>query len=140
MCSTELKKLPAVEDAIVAEMEHAAFIYMRRLLADATDDEFESLAPHSKQLFSLHEDTRRGHQWSTRHQQQQGLDWPLENKAVEDQLLRRVAECSSDGAALCAHGESLPSIMRGQTLAIEVLMQANRLNNFYRIRVSNAEV
>ena len=141
VCSAALHKLPAVEKGIVAEMEHAAFIYMKRLLADIKDDEYESLAPHFKQFYrcmkKTYDEVASGQNKS---QQQQGRDWLSENKELETQLLQRVADRSSDGAALCAHGEHLASIMRGETLAIEVLMQENRLNNFYQFGIGNAEI
>jgi len=67
--------------------------------------------------------------------QNMGVDWLNASPEYEEDLLKRVAEGSADGAVMCEHGENLVAIMRGKVLAIEILMKNNHLNNFYQYGV-----
>ncbi|KAI1253817.1 putative secondary metabolism biosynthetic enzyme [Eutypa lata] len=57
----------------------------------------------------------------------------------EDELLARVADSSTDGAALVEHGAYLPQILRGKVPPLQVLMRDNFLHNFYQSGLGTAQ-
>ncbi|KAL6720039.1 hypothetical protein ACLMJK_001960 [Lecanora helva] len=132
LCSASREKVGGVESTLVAELEHAAFIYMKRVLKTCTVDEAKGFAPHFRKFYELMQNTcHRVVDGSVPHQNR-AISWLQTDEAYESDLLRRVAQGSTDGAVMCRHGENLPAIMRGDTMAIEVLMQDDLLHNFYQ--------
>ena len=140
LCSTSLQKVGGVESSTVADLEHAAFIYMKRVLRTCTVEEAKGFAPHFHKFYELMQRTyHRVVDGSVPHQNR-GNNWLEADETFENNLLERVAQSSSDGAVMCRHGEHLPSIMRGETMAIEVLMQDDLLHNFYQNGVGCPQV
>ena len=134
-CADSLREIGGVEGSLVAELEHAAFIYMKRVLTTCTPEEALSFAPHMHTFYNLMQKTFHRVVEGTVPHQNQGVNWLATTAEYEEELLERVAKGSTDGAVMCRHGEKLVSIMRGETLAIEVLMEDNLLNNFYQFGV-----
>ena len=140
VCSSSLRKLGSVENSVIAELEQAAFIYMKRVLKTCTVEEAKQFAPHFQKFYELMQKTY--HQvvdGTVPHQKRTG-NWLQTDEAYESDLLERVARSSPDGAVMCRHGENLPAIMRGETMAIEILMQDDLLNNWYQNGVGCPQV
>jgi len=132
LCSNSLQKVGGVESSSVAELEHAAFVYMKRVLTSCTVEEAKGFATHLHKFYELMQRTyHRVVDGSVPHQNQ-AINWLETDDAYENDLLERVARSSTDGAVMCRHGENLPSILRGETMAIEILMQDDLLHNFYQ--------
>lgn len=132
MTKISLRSLPPVDPVIVADLEHAAFIYMKRALNACYPDEVKRFKPHFRKFYQLMQNTTEKVIEGNVPHQNLGVDWLSTTPEFETALLKRVAETSSDGAVMREHGENLVSIMRGEVLAIEVLMKNNRLNDFYQ--------
>ena len=139
MCSDSLQDVEGVERGLVGELEHAAFIYMRRVLATCGPAEAFGFAPHMRKFYQFMQKTvSQVMEDSTYHNTM--VNWIDAGKEYEAELLHRVARSSTDGAAMCKHGEHLVPILRGEILAIEVLMEDNLLNNFYQFGIGNPQI
>ena len=132
LCSSSLSKVDTVESSLVTDLEHAAFIYMKRVLEACSPEEAKGFAPYFQTFYELMQNTyHRVVDGSVPHQART-VNWLQTDKAFENDLLERTARGSADGAVMCRHGENLPSMMRGETMAIEILMQDDLLHNFYQ--------
>ncbi len=132
MCRQSLQDLGNFEGSIVGDLELASFIYMKRLLCECSTEESRNFKPHLKKFYTFMQSTyHRVVEGDVAHQHE-GKNWLDTSKEFENELLDRVAKSSTDGAAMCQHGENLASIMRGETTPLEILMENNLLNNFYQ--------
>ena len=140
LCSKSLQKVGHVESSLVADLEHAAFIYMKRVLKTCTVDEAKGFAPHFHKFYELMQKTyHRVVNGSVPHQNS-AISWLETDEMSENGLLERVAHGSTDGAVMCRHGDNLPSILRGETMAIEILMQDDLLHDFYQAGVGCPQI
>ena len=140
LCSKSLRKVEDIESSLVADLEHAAFIYMKRVLKTCTVDEAEDFAPHFHKFYEFMQKTyHRVVDGGVPHQNS-AISWLETDEAFENDLLERVANGSTDGAVMCRHGENLPSILRGEIMAIEVLMQDDLLGHFYQAGVGCPQI
>jgi acyl transferase domain-containing protein/ubiquinone/menaquinone biosynthesis C-methylase UbiE len=134
ICEASSDNLDRTSPATIAELELASFIVIKRVLAAITPEEAQSLSqPHPRTFYQymqraydlavqgkiLHQDTIAG------------IDWLHTSQEVEDEILARVSQTTTDGAVLHQHGLNLVDILRGNTLPLEVLMKDNLLHNFY---------
>lgn len=87
-----------------------------------------------RHYFQLAEQGKLCYQDETR-----SLDWLTMPVEEEDELLARVADSSTDGAALVEHGAYLPQILRGKVPPLQVLMRDNFLHNFYQSGLGTAQ-
>lgn len=140
ICAESLHNDVGVESHVVAELEHAAFIYMKRVLKVCTPEEAAKFIPHMHKFYNFMQKTfHEVLEGSVPHQNQEA-NWLNATEEFENQLLDRVAKGSSDGAVMCRHGQHLVSIMRDEILAIEVLMEGNLLNNFYQFGIGCSQI
>ncbi|KAL9110360.1 MAG: hypothetical protein Q9227_005091 [Pyrenula ochraceoflavens] len=130
LCSSALSKLGEVPSSKIADLEHAAFIYMKRVMTECPKEEAKNFEPHLFKFYQFMEKTLLDVAEKTI--PHMGPDWLNICPEDEDKILKRVAGESHDGAVLCRHGENLVSILRGNTLAIEPLMRDNLLHNWYQ--------
>ncbi|KAF3058249.1 Lovastatin diketide synthase LovF [Daldinia childiae] len=101
---------------ILEELEIASLIYIKRIVNELSLPEVEGLGWNLKLFYNY---------------MHKRYDMDLGEKA-ESELLDRVSKSSSDGAILCAHGEHLPLIFRGQIPPLQVLMNNDLLHNWYK--------
>ncbi|KAJ5260475.1 hypothetical protein N7478_012080 [Penicillium angulare] len=132
MCKESMHMLGSVDRVHIANMELAAWIYMRRVLQTCSPEDAESFAPHFRKFYALMQNTERRVLEERVPHQAGDPKWLQTDHDSEKDFLHRISNSGPDGAALCAHGESLVPIMRGERLAIEVLSQNDYLNNFYQ--------
>lgn len=140
VCSKSVQKLGTIESSIVAELEHAAFIYMKRVLGSCTRKEAEGFAPHLRKLHQLMSNTFHKVVDGTVPHQSRTVNWLSADAAFENDLLDRAARTSTDGSILCRHGDKLVSILRGEVTAIEVLMEDDPLNNWYQFGIGFPQI
>ena len=130
LCSSALSKLGEVPSSKIAELEHASFVYMKRVLTECPKEDAKNFQPHLYKFYQFMEKTLMAvAEMTIPHM---GPDWLNISPEDEEKLVQRVAADSYDGAALCRHGENLIPILRGETLAIESLMKDNLLHNWYQ--------
>ena len=132
ICSEPVKELEQVQSRLVSDLEHASFCIMKRVIKSCTPEEAQHFAPHFHKFYNLMQKTFHEVVEGTIPHQDPGATWLATTERDENSLLERVAKASPDGAVLVRHGEKLVEIMRGEVLAIEVLMENNLLNNFYQ--------
>ncbi|KAI5217919.1 hypothetical protein AUEXF2481DRAFT_7276 [Aureobasidium subglaciale EXF-2481] len=140
VCATARAGEVALDARVTSELEHASYIFMRNVVVNISPKEAASFAPHMQKYYSFMQKTLQDVMQRNIAHQHGYLDWLVATPSEEEALLKRVAASSADGAALCKHGKNLVRVLRGEALAIEVLMEDNLLNNFYQYGVGNAQI
>ncbi|KAF2177009.1 putative polyketide synthase [Zopfia rhizophila CBS 207.26] len=133
-CRAATKHLQKVDPFKIGELELVCFIYMKRILNHFTAEEAKAFTPH---LHKFYEFMQRTYDQVERGEFQSQLrlvetDWLNTDEAFENELIERVSSSSADGALVRHHGEHLSSIFRGDEIAIQVLMQDDRLSKLYQ--------
>ncbi|RHZ54247.1 uncharacterized protein CDV56_107115 [Aspergillus thermomutatus] len=134
ICEASSANLDRTSPATIAELELASFIIIKRVLAAITPEEAQSLSPpHLRTFYQYMQRTYDlGVQGKILHQQAiADIDWLRTSQDVEDEILARVSQTTTDGAVLHQHGLNLVGILRGNALPLEVLMKDNLLHDFY---------
>ncbi|EEP81156.1 hypothetical protein UREG_05998 [Uncinocarpus reesii 1704] len=129
-----------IESRLVEDLEFASFIYVRRALRAISLGEAKTFLPHLQKLYQFMQSTYERVRRDAADCQTQNANWLNTTEEFETELLARVSRGSTDGAILCAHGENLPSIMRGEVLSQEVLMKDNLLYDFYQFGVGSTQI
>lgn len=140
LCIKPIDTFDKTDSSLVGELELAAFIYMKRLLKSCEPAESRTFAPHLQKFYAFMQRTYCQVVEGTIEHQHQGINWLDTTVEFETELLDRVAKGSTDGAAMCKHGENLVQIMNGTTLPIEILMEDGLLHNFYQSGIGCAEI
>ena len=132
--STFARDLPHPESQVFAQLEMASLILMERVMDHCTPQQAHNSAPHLRLFYDFMRD---------RHQSTSvgRLDLTASDKDV---LLECVSKSSTDGNVLCHIGQYLPAILEGKAEPLEILLQEDRLSNWYTkglgIPESNAQL
>ncbi|MCJ1392471.1 hypothetical protein MMC18_005338 [Xylographa bjoerkii] len=127
------------DTTVVEELEMAAFVYIRRVIASFTLDQAKCFAPHLKLFFEW---MQHQHDLATKgllEHQSTTIDWLSLDMEFESKLLERVACNSVDGKIMCAVGEHLNLIMKQEIEPLQVMLENDLLYDFYRYGVGMAE-
>ncbi|KAI2779732.1 putative polyketide synthase [Daldinia loculata] len=117
---------------ILEELEIASLIYIKRIVNELSLPEVEGLGWNLKLFYNyMHKRYDMGKKRQLCYQTPDS-NWLDLGEKAESELLDRVSKSSSDGAILCAHGEHLPQIFRGQIPPLQVLMNNDLLHNWYK--------
>ncbi|KAF3058250.1 Lovastatin diketide synthase LovF [Daldinia childiae] len=117
---------------ILEELEIASLIYIKRIVNELSLPEVEGLGWNLKLFYNyMHKRYDMGKKRQLCYQTSDS-NWLDLGEKAESELLDRVSKSSSDGAILCAHGEHLPLIFRGQIPPLQVLMNNDLLHNWYK--------
>jgi len=135
ICRNSLQNLSDIDSSVVADLELAAFIYMKRVINTCSPEEATTFKPHLKKFYALMQRTYHQVVEGNVAHQHQGINWLNTSAEFEERLLAQVANASADGAVLCQHGENLIPIMRGEIMPLEVLMKDDLLHNLYQYGV-----
>ncbi|KAJ4347483.1 hypothetical protein N0V95_005404 [Ascochyta clinopodiicola] len=125
-----LEKQPdsAADEALLEAMGRTALYYYRSMLEDISPREVKSLAWHLQMFWqsAQHwvEEVRTGRHTSVK------SEWLDDSRET---VWKHVANCqhSIDIVMMRALGEKMPSIMRGETQPLEVMMENDMLSRFY---------
>lgn len=132
LCAERVGDLGQVDRRLLEELEMACLVYIKRVMAACPAEEAQSMAWNFKLFWEYMRQCYERGQRGELCYQANGSDWLGMSREQEEALLARVAAASTDGAALVAHGEQLPQILRGEVPPLQVLMRGNFLADFYR--------
>ncbi|KAK0712063.1 putative polyketide synthase, partial [Lasiosphaeris hirsuta] len=121
---------PALDATLDDDLEHVAFIYCKRALAEFTLRDVRSFLPHHKLLY--HYIQREYVQALEGTLRAQRSDWLEDDEEADTKLLARVSAETVDGRLLCRVGENLERIFRREVEPLEVMREGNLLTEFYR--------
>ncbi|KAI1806786.1 putative polyketide synthase [Daldinia bambusicola] len=131
-CLDAVKDIASPSRKLVEELEIASLIYIKRIVNDLSLPEVETLPWNLKLYYNY----MCKHYYMGKKQQlcyqTPDSNWLDLGEQAESELLERVSKSSPDGAILCAHGEQLPQIFRGQIPPLQVLMNNGLLHDWYR--------
>jgi acyl transferase domain-containing protein len=133
LCLRSVGESGRVDRQVLLEIEMACLVIMKRTVQECSPEEAKSFEwyyrlfhEYMQHCLELGEEKKFPYQADT-----PDIDWLHMDKASEDDLLTRVAQTSTGGAALVHHGNHLPQILRGEIPPLQVLMQDNFLHDFY---------
>ena len=116
---------------VIEELEKASLILMKRILKQITPQQALNFAPHLCLLYSYMENQYQlGLQGKLSHEFE-SASWLELDPLEEDSLLERISRSSTDGNILCHIGRHLAAILEGKTEPLEILLQGNRLGDWY---------
>ncbi|KAI1395028.1 putative polyketide synthase [Hypoxylon fuscum] len=139
-CMKTVGSLGQVDRKILIEVEMACFIVIKRVLQQCSVAEADKFAWNFKLFHEYMQHCYRlAEQGKLCYQSETSVDWLNMSVQAEDELLGRVAESSTDGAALVEHGKYLPEILRGDVPPLQILMKDNFLHNFYQSGLGTAQ-
>ena len=125
------KTIPHPGSHVIEELEMASLILMKNVLEKYTPQQAQNFAPHLRLFYGYMQDRYQlGLQGKLQHQST-GIDRLDLSASEEDSLLERVSQSSPDGSILCHIGQHLPAILEGKAEPLEILLQDDRLSNWY---------
>lgn len=116
------------EQALFEDLERVAYYYLRTLDVVITPDQRVNLPPHQVALFNYIDNMlSRVKSGSLSHVQK---EWDNDS---HDDIMRLVEhkKGSIDLELMCAVGENLPAVVRGEMNMLEPMVEDNKLNRFY---------
>ncbi|TVY83944.1 Reducing polyketide synthase [Lachnellula suecica] len=122
-------KAPEGEEPKIEALEQAGFYLMERALKLISLDEVQSFHEYHKKLWTCMNVFCTAAKKGT-------LGIPTSSWVEADEMQRadvisRVSASGAEGSILCHVGESLPSILRKEVEPLAVMVEENRLDNYY---------
>lgn len=125
------KYIPHPGSHVIEELELTCFVFMKRILEEYTPQQAQKFAPHFRLFYGyMHNRYQLGLQGKLEHQSGR-IDWLNLSALEETSLLDRVSQSSADGKILCHIGQHLPAVLEGKADPLEILLQENRLGEWY---------
>ena len=115
----------------IEELEMASFTLIRRVLNQYTPQQVQNFAPHLQLFHSYMQDRYQLALQGKLQHQLSSFDSLGLSALEEDKLLDRVSQSSPDGNILCHIGQHLPAILEGKTEPLEILLEEDRLGQWY---------
>ena len=125
------KDIPHPGSHVIEELELACFIFIKRILEQYTPQQAQNFAPHFRLFYGYMQNRYQlGLQGKLEHQSGR-IDWLHLSALEETSLLDRVSQSSADGKILCHIGQHLSAVLVGKAEPLEILLQENRLGEWY---------
>lgn len=126
---------------LLVEIEIASIIFIKRVLHECSAEEAEKFAWNFKLYYDYMQHCYNlGKAGKLLYQDETPeIDWLNMSTEVEDDLLARVSEKSTDGRVLVEHGKHLTQILRGVIPPLQILMAGNFLHDFYQAGLGTAQ-
>ena len=105
------------EDERLEKLGRAGLYYISAALQQTAGEDFSEMPDH----------LRRFHRWAAKALAESGLEFPEE----PTQLLNEVRAADAQGVLLCAIGDNLVDILRGEVEPLEIMLTDNRLTKNY---------
>lgn len=120
---------PPGEQLRIEAIERAGYYFMEKALDVITPEEVEKFTGYHKKLYTcMKHFTKAVHEGSL---SLATKSWTNVPEAEKTEHLARVSAQNDEGSLLCHVGQRLPDILNQKVEALSVMMEGNRLDNYY---------
>ncbi|CAJ2511162.1 Uu.00g067870.m01.CDS01 [Anthostomella pinea] len=119
----------------VQDLEWGAYIVCKRMTQRFTDEDSKRMAPHHLVFYNYMK--RQCDLGKAGELPCQTPEWSTASKAVEDEVLSRVAAASLEGKMMCRINDNVESVLLGEIEPWELMNHDNALNDMYRYGLSD---